>query len=50
MLGIDAEGMESEDEEMVTGSQVVIAKTKLMKRARIEVDHLEDRESLVFFI
>ena len=45
----DADRAVSDDEEIVTGSQD-LAKKKLMKRARIEVDHLDDHDSLVFFI
>jgi hypothetical protein len=41
----------SEDEAEVTGAQMTeLAKEKLMKRARIQVEHLDDLDSLVFLI
>ncbi len=41
----------SEDEAEVTGAQIAeSANTKLMKRARIQVEHLDDLDSIVFLI
>ncbi len=47
----DAGHTASEDEAEVTGAQMTeLAKEKLMKRARIQVEHLDDLDSLVFLI